>query len=175
MLRIIIDVWTVSASNATAKNEELKWEKEGITGSNRKKNIWNITKVKRRVIGINFKFSLSRSDDTFTARKFHFSRLTVIFFFLSCFSCCHSRLRSNVKWCDAKMGRGVLRTGVTEKETTKYLLEEIRSIFVAKKWHGICQHPDIATAAIIIRFRPSSIFIFDRKYFIHFTLRAVRV
>lgn len=41
----------------------------------------------------------------------------------------------------------------------KNLLEKIFSIFVAKKWYSVREHPNISTTTIVIGFTPFAIFI----------------
>lgn len=56
-----------------------------------------------------------------------------------------------------------------------YLLEKIRSVFIAKEWYSVRQHPDIATSAIVIWLWPSTILVLDWKNFIRNSIRAVWV
>jgi len=43
-----------------------------------------------------------------------------------------------------------------------YLLEKILIIFVSKKWHGVREHPNVTTSAIVIWFAPFAIFVCHR-------------
>lgn len=52
------------------------------------------------------------------------------------------------------------------------LLEEIGVVDVSEEGHGIGQHPDITTSAVVIRFRPPAILVFHCQDFVLLPFRV---
>lgn len=52
------------------------------------------------------------------------------------------------------------------------LLEEIGVVDVSEEGHGVGQHPDITTSAVVIRFRPPAILVFHCQDFVLLPFRV---
>lgn len=53
-------------------------------------------------------------------------------------------------------------TGKSEEKNLK-LLEKVCSVVVAEEGNCVSQHPNVAPAAVVVRLRPSPVFIFHRQ------------
>jgi len=53
-----------------------------------------------------------------------------------------------------------------------YSLEEVSIVDVSEEGYGVGQHPDIATPAVVIRFRPSAILVFHCQDFVLLPFRV---
>lgn len=60
------------------------------------------------------------------------------------------------------------------KKFDKHSLEEVSIVDVAEEGDGVCQHPNISTPAIVVRFRPSSILVSHCQYLVLLPFRVRR-
>lgn len=51
----------------------------------------------------------------------------------------------------------------------------VRSVVVAEKWHRIRQHPNVTAATVVVRFRPTSILIFNGQYNVHLSFGTINI
>lgn len=62
-----------------------------------------------------------------------------------------------------------------KKYVSLHLLEKVLSVLKREKRYGVCEHPNVSTPAIVVRFTPLAIFIRNSQYVVGITFRVTRL